>query len=241
MAQRPTFSPETRGAVRARTDGWCGICGCDLLEPDRFAVDHIRPRHGGGSDDLSNLQPAHERCNLMKSKRDLPGWDTSPMAASPGRPGRMVYDFAFPAPRYVEAMRRNGANPFVRVDEAPDSGSYIRKMNADQTKELLFHGACLTGRAGEVLMNGEGAHYFIWPHVASRGARYNGGVYSTICPAKADVARFTQDRAKGEEETLRRVAVAADLWLRGSSCSWPCTAARERLAEGAEYVTEEPV
>jgi hypothetical protein len=175
----------------------------------------------------------------MKSKRDLPGWETSAVATKTHRPRNLVYDRAFPAPRYVEAMRRGQSNPFVRIEEAPDSGRFIRSMDKQQTAELLYHGACVTDSTGEVVVRGNEAYYFIWPHVASRGPRDNSGVYGLICPAKADLARFTQNRAKGEDETLRRVGVAADLWLPGAECQWPCKAATARLAGGADYQPED--
>lgn len=37
--------------------------------PDRLDIDHIVPRSKGGSDHISNLQPVHHRCNLIKGGR----------------------------------------------------------------------------------------------------------------------------------------------------------------------------
>lgn len=42
--------------------------GC-VPHPMRFEVDHIMPRNRGGSDDLSNKQASHRRCNRAKSDR----------------------------------------------------------------------------------------------------------------------------------------------------------------------------
>lgn len=57
--------------------GWCcALCG-DVMRPDVGylhdlypTLDHIVPRSRGGSDDPSNLQPAHRICNLRKGARD---------------------------------------------------------------------------------------------------------------------------------------------------------------------------
>jgi 5-methylcytosine-specific restriction endonuclease McrA len=47
----------------------CGICGKPFEPGDRRVVDHIRPLAHGGSDDPSNLQAAHRRCNGLKSSK----------------------------------------------------------------------------------------------------------------------------------------------------------------------------
>lgn len=57
----------------------CGICGDPIdddltgRDPDGPTVDHILPRHAGGSDDPQNLQAAHRRCNEAKAGR-IPWW-----------------------------------------------------------------------------------------------------------------------------------------------------------------------
>ena len=38
-------------------------------DPERLVIDHVIPRRHGGTDDLSNLQPAHHRCNLRKGDK----------------------------------------------------------------------------------------------------------------------------------------------------------------------------
>lgn len=64
----------------AERDAWrCGICGGRVSKarkhPDPLApsIDHVVPLAAGGTNDSTNLQLAHLRCNL--SKRDRPAND----------------------------------------------------------------------------------------------------------------------------------------------------------------------
>jgi 5-methylcytosine-specific restriction endonuclease McrA len=41
----------------------CALCGKGSRDNDPWVADHIVPRAEGGSDDISNLQPAHRSCN----------------------------------------------------------------------------------------------------------------------------------------------------------------------------------
>lgn len=75
QARKP-LGRRLRHAVYLR-DGWvCQICGVEVnlkaLYPaaDSATIDHIVPVVKGGTDDLSNLQTAHARCNLLKHDRD---------------------------------------------------------------------------------------------------------------------------------------------------------------------------
>jgi hypothetical protein len=52
---------------------YCRISNCDIDDLD-LTVDHIIPRWQGGTDDLSNLQWAHGRCNSSKGPRPDPYW-----------------------------------------------------------------------------------------------------------------------------------------------------------------------
>jgi len=60
--------------VRAYGDN-CHICqkpiDLDLPRTNRFGltVDHVIPVSKGGTDDLSNLRPAHWICNIIKSDK----------------------------------------------------------------------------------------------------------------------------------------------------------------------------
>jgi 5-methylcytosine-specific restriction endonuclease McrA len=55
----------------------CWLCLelCDPVDPATprnprgVSVDHVLPRSRGGSDDLSNLRPAHLRCNAGRGAR----------------------------------------------------------------------------------------------------------------------------------------------------------------------------
>ena len=44
----------------------CGICGDDIVRLKYATLDHIIPKSRGGSDDITNLQLAHEWCNNDK-------------------------------------------------------------------------------------------------------------------------------------------------------------------------------
>jgi 5-methylcytosine-specific restriction endonuclease McrA len=61
-----------------RYGGCCGICGRVIdtslhwLHPLSLTIDHIHPLSAGGSNNESNLWPAHRRCN--EDKGDEVGW-----------------------------------------------------------------------------------------------------------------------------------------------------------------------
>ncbi len=51
----------------------CALCGGPIdysiryPDPDSFVVDHVVPINAGGTDTRDNIQPAHNRCNRLKS------------------------------------------------------------------------------------------------------------------------------------------------------------------------------
>ena len=50
--------------------GICLLCSRDLpFESRSVHVDHVVPASKGGSDDITNLQAVHSRCNQLKSDR----------------------------------------------------------------------------------------------------------------------------------------------------------------------------
>lgn len=72
ITRKPISSPTKVRQLRQR-DGWaCRLCGRRFGEPPAWphpmsvTIDHIVPVWRGGSDDLSNLQLAHNECNLKK-------------------------------------------------------------------------------------------------------------------------------------------------------------------------------
>jgi 5-methylcytosine-specific restriction endonuclease McrA len=73
--------------------GICVICG-DTVSFEEITKDHIVPRSRGGSDYISNIQPACSECNERKSRqaRDyrphVPFW----AAAKKNKGGRVVRD-----------------------------------------------------------------------------------------------------------------------------------------------------
>ena len=44
----------------------CGICGKQLPSREASTIDHIMPISLGGTDEISNLQLAHSKCNNVK-------------------------------------------------------------------------------------------------------------------------------------------------------------------------------
>lgn len=76
----PCRQPKRKHGVTARSlaeerGTRCGFCGLDvdmaLRKPDpmRASVDHVIPRSRGGTDERSNLQLCHLRCNSIKGAR----------------------------------------------------------------------------------------------------------------------------------------------------------------------------
>lgn len=48
----------------------CHLCG----GPGADTADHLTPRSKGGTDALTNLEPAHMSCNRARSDMDLTAW-----------------------------------------------------------------------------------------------------------------------------------------------------------------------
>ena len=64
--KRRQFTSEERATVYNNAHGICEICG-KFVPMNSFTVDHIIPISKGGTYEFSNLQLAHESCNLMKT------------------------------------------------------------------------------------------------------------------------------------------------------------------------------
>lgn len=70
--QRQPLPQALRMQVVARDNWECGICLRPIEGMDDLHIDHIHPVHAGGTNELRNLQAAHEWCNL--SKGGQVGW-----------------------------------------------------------------------------------------------------------------------------------------------------------------------
>lgn len=69
---RKRRTAEHREAI-CKAHGWiCHICGL-LVDPvrNRWELDHVIPLAAGGTDDDDNLAPAHAKCHLEKTVKDV--------------------------------------------------------------------------------------------------------------------------------------------------------------------------
>lgn len=65
-------TPKQREAICEAHNWTCGLCGAPIKPPhDKWALDHIIPLAGGGSDDDDNLHPVHVRCHASKTLDDV--------------------------------------------------------------------------------------------------------------------------------------------------------------------------
>lgn len=74
-----------REMIKNKYGGRCAYCGVVLGE--RWCVDHITPKHRGGTDDAENLNPSCARCNIWKSVYTLDEFRAE-IAAQPKRLAR---------------------------------------------------------------------------------------------------------------------------------------------------------
>lgn len=88
----------------------CVYCDRDILESlDSFVashLDHLKPRHAGGTDDVINSVTACAVCNSMKG-----GFDPSPE----GPVTQVTFDAAVKAARSYIAEKRDGTTPCAYV------------------------------------------------------------------------------------------------------------------------------
>jgi len=68
--RRQPLTPRQRLALYEAHGGVCCICGNRIIG-GRWVDEHIRPLSLGGSNDLDNRAPAHERCAQEKTRDDL--------------------------------------------------------------------------------------------------------------------------------------------------------------------------
>jgi 5-methylcytosine-specific restriction endonuclease McrA len=69
--KRPHISKKTRALIFEREKGLCWICQQKIMAGEEWHADHQLARELGGSDDASNLFPAHVQCHRLKSKEDV--------------------------------------------------------------------------------------------------------------------------------------------------------------------------
>lgn len=70
---RPKLTRAQRVRVFDANDGRCHICGLKIKVGEEWDAEHKTPRWKGGSDDLSNLAPAHKgrsSCHAEKSAEE---------------------------------------------------------------------------------------------------------------------------------------------------------------------------
>ena len=65
--RRPRGWARWRHVVLVRDAYRCHICGLD--DPPADTIDHVVPRHLGGTHALANLAAAHDRCNKSKGAK----------------------------------------------------------------------------------------------------------------------------------------------------------------------------
>lgn len=83
--RRKGWAETQRGTRKQRGYGWaweqlraavlkreplCRICRADGVAVIAVTVDHIKPKHQGGTDDEGNLQPLCKPCHAAKTARE---------------------------------------------------------------------------------------------------------------------------------------------------------------------------
>lgn len=69
MSKRKSFTKKQRAEVLGANNGLCYLC--ELSIDGHYEIEHKVPHALGGSDDLSNLGPAHVECHAQKTKLDI--------------------------------------------------------------------------------------------------------------------------------------------------------------------------
>ncbi|UOF79255.1 hnhc [Caudoviricetes sp.] len=65
--KREKLSPTKRLKLFERHKGLCGICGKEIRSGEKWISEHLRPLSLGGTNDASNLAPAHLACAEAKT------------------------------------------------------------------------------------------------------------------------------------------------------------------------------
>jgi 5-methylcytosine-specific restriction endonuclease McrA len=67
---RKNLTPTQRLRLFEQHKGVCCICGAYIKAGERWIDEHIIPLGLGGSNDIENRAPAHEKCAALKTKDD---------------------------------------------------------------------------------------------------------------------------------------------------------------------------
>ena len=70
---RRKLSKSERMQVHSKCNGHCAYCGNEIEYKD-MQVDHAKPLHKGGADELNNMLPACRSCTHYKATLDLEGF-----------------------------------------------------------------------------------------------------------------------------------------------------------------------
>jgi 5-methylcytosine-specific restriction enzyme A len=71
MTRRKSFTDAQRLKVYHGADGICHLCGRKIEPGEAFHVEHPKALGLGGTNDLSNLLPAHVDCHAGKTRQDV--------------------------------------------------------------------------------------------------------------------------------------------------------------------------
>lgn len=65
------MTPTKRAQVFRDNGGICYLCTRKIAHGEAWDVEHITPKALGGTDDASNLKPAHKDCHKPKTASDI--------------------------------------------------------------------------------------------------------------------------------------------------------------------------
>ena len=68
---RKNLTPTQRLKLFEAHKGICGICGAYIRAGERWRDEHLIPLALGGSNDMENRAPVHEKCAEAKDKDDM--------------------------------------------------------------------------------------------------------------------------------------------------------------------------
>jgi hypothetical protein len=74
LHRRPKLSRRTKEFVWDMTRGRCWYCGFPVNPFRNFHIDHVVPLSRGGSNEIDNLAPACQECNLYKASMLVDEW-----------------------------------------------------------------------------------------------------------------------------------------------------------------------